>query len=359
VAKLRGVPPPFYFTASPSNERSRAFRLLREFGTNSMSFQILQSHFQLWFAGDGGCVAYVDTGKAWVAVGPPVAPEGDLSAVASQFARLAKSRNRRVAFFGVENRLADDPQLGSVLVGHQTVLDAKDWHATLRRRSRLREQLQRARNKGLCVEPLDWLKLADVHSSIRQEVERLITRWQHSKAMPQMGFVAQLQPLLLNGERRYYVARRAGNCMGFAALDPVYRRGGWVLQHLVRAPDAPNGTAEALIDAAIREVAESSTGYFSLGLTPLGGDVGLWLNLAKRLLAPLYNFKGLERFRAKLSTEDGVPIYLAYPQAQSAPLTIYDSLVAFARGNVFSFGWEVLGHRLHSTSRQLGHPPFP
>jgi len=54
--------------------RVRVLRLLKRHGWNATSFQILEPGFRYWFYGDDTCVGYVDTGRAWVAAGSPVAP---------------------------------------------------------------------------------------------------------------------------------------------------------------------------------------------------------------------------------------------------------------------------------------------
>ena len=63
-------------TALAVNEsatRQRVLSLLRAFGWNATSFQLLEPGLRYWFH-EHGCVAYVDTGRAWVAGGAPVAP---------------------------------------------------------------------------------------------------------------------------------------------------------------------------------------------------------------------------------------------------------------------------------------------
>jgi len=44
-----------------------AVSVLKRFGWNATSFQVLEPGFQYWFDGEDACVAYVDTGRAWVA----------------------------------------------------------------------------------------------------------------------------------------------------------------------------------------------------------------------------------------------------------------------------------------------------
>lgn len=60
--------------------------LLRQYGWNATSFQVLQPGFRDWFdpAGDA-CGAYVDTGGAWGAAGGPIASPERLPAGVADF----------------------------------------------------------------------------------------------------------------------------------------------------------------------------------------------------------------------------------------------------------------------------------
>ena len=331
------------------DERRRVLELLRHFGWNAMSFQILQSQFSFWFSGNHACVAYVDTGRAWVAAGSPVAAADRLEEVARDFVRDARRNRRRVVFFGTESRFARHNGFRSTFIGRQSIFDAGDWSSLMETRPRLREQLRRAQTKGLQVESLVPGAIARFETQTRLDIESLIASWLADKPMPQMGFLSGVQPFTFAKERWYFIARQADRCVGFASMVPVYERDGWLLETLARVPDAPNGTIETLIDVAVRE--GNKTGFVSLGLTPLTGEIGFWLNLAKILGSPLYNFVGLERFRSKFQPSKSSPIYLTYPAVQSAPLAIYDSLVAFARGSLLRFGMQVLLRRLRVVLR--------
>jgi lysylphosphatidylglycerol synthetase-like protein (DUF2156 family) len=96
----------------------------------------------------------------------------------------------------------------------------------------------------------------------------------------------------------------------------------------------------------MHEAAQSGSGFLTLGLMPLAGDIGFWLTIAKLLGTSLYNFAGIERFRAKFQPSAYLPIYLTYPSDQSAPLAIYDTLMAFAQGGLMRFGVRVLLRQL-------------
>src|SRR6185369_6681748 len=76
-------------------DRERVLALVRRHGHNATCFQVLESGFSYWFDGDDACVAFVDTGKAWIVAGAPIAPIARLAAVAEGFVAAARAADRR------------------------------------------------------------------------------------------------------------------------------------------------------------------------------------------------------------------------------------------------------------------------
>jgi len=326
---------------SAEDARPRVLGILRRFGWNATSFQILEPGFRYWFAGDDACVAYVDTGRAWVAAGAPVAEEARLAELASAFVRDARRRGRRALFFATEARFAQRG-FDSMLIGEQPLWDPAAWSQMLQGAPSLREQLRRARAKGVTVTSLAPEVLVDPGSAQRQALETLIERWMGTKPMPPMGFLVRVHPYSFPAERSVLVAEQGGRLVGFAGVVPVYARNGRFVEDLVRAPDAPNGTIELLVDAAMRAAASDGIGFVTLGLAPLAGAVPLALRLAGRWGAALYDFAGLQAFKAKLRPREWVPIYLSYPSEQTMQSAVYDSLSAFSQRGLLRYGVETL-----------------
>ena len=323
-------------------ERQRVLELLRRFGWNSTSFQVLEPEFHYWFCDADACVAYVDTGRAWVAAGAPIAPEARLAHVALEFVRAARAARRRALFFATEHRFAQLPQFDALLIGEQPAWNPSAWQAGLSRSRSLREQLRRARAKGVSIRRVEPHELAASGSLARADIERVIARWLDSRVMAPMGFLVSVQPFDFVEERRIFIARSPSGVYGFMGLVPVYARNGWLLEDLVRAPGAPNGMTELMVDHAMRQTSEEGADYVTLGLAPLSGSVDAWLRIARRLGAGLFDFAGLRRFKAKLLPHDWAPVYLSVPRGANAQLAIYDSLVAFSRGGLLSFGFATL-----------------
>jgi phosphatidylglycerol lysyltransferase len=331
--------------APAESERAQVLALLRAFGWNATSFQILEPGLRYWFA-PGGCVAYVDTGRAWVAAGAPLASEQQMACVADGFVSAARAEGRRSLFFATEQRFVAQTEYAALLIGEQPHWDPQHWVGNLEHNSSLREQLRRARAKGVRVESVTAQALAP-GMPLRQALEALIGEWQGAKPMPPLGFLVRVDPFQLMAERRLFVARRGPEgveqeLVGFAAVIPVYARQGWFLEDLIRSARAPNGTTELLVDAAMRDAAALGSRYMTLGLSPLAGPVKRPLQWASKYSGGLYDFRGVRAFKSKFRPAEWAPIFLSYPHERSAALALYDSLSAFAQRGLWSYGLATL-----------------
>jgi phosphatidylglycerol lysyltransferase len=321
-----------------SDDRDRVLALLRQFGWNATSFQVLAPGFRYYFDGEDACVAYVRTRGAWVAAGAPIGPTSRLVEVAQHFVAAAQRDGRRAVLAFTEQRFVDSANFAAIRVGEQPVWNPTAWVTTLGRSRSLREQLRRARAKGVCVRRLALAEIAQPELPMRRAIDHLVARWLASRSMAPMGFLVRVSLFEFAAERRIFVAETAAGLCGALVLAPVYARSGFLLENLLRAPDAPNGTTELLVDHAMRDCAAEGCDYLTLGLAPLAGDVDRWLRAARKLGRGLYDFSGLRAFKAKFMPREWAPIFLSHPRTQSSYWTLYDTLVAFAQGGLLRFG---------------------
>ena len=322
------------------DDRERVLSLIEQHGWNATAFQTLEPGYRYFFDGEDACVAYVDTGRAWVAAGAPIAAHDRLGEVADRFLSAARPAGRKACFFAAEERLTGAARLRSLRIGEQPVWDPRGWSQVLAGHRSLREQLRRARAKGVTVRRLDAAELAA--GPTREAMQRLADRWLATREMAPMGFLVHVDLFSFPEARRCFVAELDGRLVGFAGLIPVPARGGWFLEDLLRDPAAPNGTGELLVDAVMRWAAEENVGWLTLGLAPLAGAVAGPMRLARRGGSLLYDFEGIRAYKAKLRPNAWMPIYLAFPPAQGALRSIYESLAAFARGGFLRFGLRTL-----------------
>jgi phosphatidylglycerol lysyltransferase len=324
-----------------SDDQARALALLKRHGWNSTSFQILEQGFKYWFDGDDACVGYVDTGSAWVAAGPPIAAIERCAEVTARFVAAARAAHRRASCFGTEERFHQLVGWPVLRIGDQPAWEPTAWTAGLAASASLREQLRRARAKGVKVRVAEPSEL-ELGQPMRTALDALIGRWLASRTIAPMGFLVQVQPFTFPAERRYFVAERNGTVVGFLGVVPIYARRGWFFEDFLRDPAAPNGTIELLVDAGMRAAVAAQIEYVTLGLVPLAGEVGPWLRAARRAGNALYDFEGLRAFKAKLKPQRWDPIFLAYPPGKNGIVAIFDTLRAFARGGLLRFGVKTL-----------------
>ncbi len=330
--------------SAPARDDARALALIQRHGRTATAFRALGAGLEHWFLadarGDCGLVAYRRTAGAMVSAGEPVAAPHDAIAVADAFVAFAASQRCRVSFFATEGILAASPRFRRVMLGEQPVWDPQSWADHVSHHRSLREQLRRARAKGVTVQTFDADAMRE--PGRRALLEALIDRWFASRPMARMGFLVDVDPFAWLALRRSMVAMRGSTPVALLSMVPVPTRGGWLLEHLLRDPDAPNGTAELLVDHAMRELAADGVLWATLGLAPLAGPVSGWLRTIRTLSRPLFNFDGLAAFKRKLRPQQWEPIYLAYPREQSSVRAMLDGLRAFAGGPLWRFGLRTL-----------------
>jgi len=322
-------------TDSPDGGRDRVLALLRRHGWNATSFQVLEPGFRYWFAGADACVAYVEAGDAWVAAGAPITSGSELTSVARRFVAAAAAAGKLACFFGVEARFEATGDLHRLRIGEQPVWDPLAWERRVRASASLREQLRRARAKGVAIQRVEPAALEPA-APLRREIDRLVAGWLSTRRMAPMGFLVGLELYTFGSERRLYTARAHGRLVGVLAAVPVYGRGGWLIEDLLRAPDAPNGTTELLVDASMRDFAAAGSTYATMGLAPLAGPVAAPLRAARSGAGLLYDFDGVRGFKARLGPERWDPIYLAYPR-RTLVRSLVAALRAFAGGGLLWF----------------------
>lgn len=347
---------------STSQDRELARALVLAHGWNTTAYQVLNEGFHYWFSAErDAVVGYVPRPRIWVVGGAPACGLERLAAVCAEFESTAARAGVGVCYVGAQGRIAertlDDPGFSATVIGTEPWWDPAGWEQSVLTHASLRAQLNRARNKGVEV------RLAGPGAPPGPLVEALLHRWLDAKGLPPLGFLTS--PWLLGDleDRRLFVAERAARPDGFLVLTPIPARGGWLVEQIVRAPDAPNGTAELLVDAAFRWMHAQGARFASLGLAPLAGDhrpprpepwwlrAGLgWLRLHGRRF---YNFGGLYAFKAKLAPAGWDPVYAIANRPRMTLGTLVGVGEAVVGDGLLRFGGRIVGHALRTEWRQM------
>lgn len=321
--------------------RDKARELVFRFGWNATAYQILNPDITHWFTPDGDAVVgYVRRFKRRVAAGAPVCDEARLAEVTALFEQDAAEKGERVCWFGATTRLQSAlmPTLphAAWVIGGQPVWNPAHWQDILKKNSSLRAQLNRARNKGVEVE--EW---TEERAAGNAGLQRCLDEWLAHHPLPTLHFLTEPVTLDRLADRRIWVAAKEDVPQGFLIATPVPSRSGWLIEQIVRSTDAPNGTAELMVDAAMKALAADGFAYVTLGLVPLtprirtgGTPPRFWLRTAltwARLHGQrFYNFEGLDAFKAKFKPETWEPLFALSNESRVSVQTLMAIAAAFS-----------------------------
>jgi phosphatidylglycerol lysyltransferase len=341
-------------------DRARARELVMTYGWNTTAYQILNPGLQHWYAPDvPAVVAYTRRHNVLLVAGAPVCAAEVLGSVIASFERFAGEQGCSVCYVCAADRLRDlaagSPEHSTIVIGAQPVWNPQGWERVIESRRSLRAQLARARNKGVTVEAIPFAR-----ARANVELDRVLEEWLQARGLPPLHFM--VEPRTMNGEiadRVLMIARSEGSVVAFLVASPVVTRNGYLIEQVARSPRAPNGSSELLIDAAMRRFAAEGRGYVTLGLVALSSRATsarainpwwfrLMTTLARAHANRFYNFRGLERFRTKMSPGHWETIYAISNERSFSLRTLY------AMGAAFSgiSPWRALGL---GVIRALGH----
>ena len=323
---------------------ARTRELVLAHGWNATSYQILNPGIQHWFSSEGDAViGFVVQARTRVVAGAPVCARERLPAVVAEFEANASAAGEHICYFGAESRLQDllIPTGGwSVAsLGAQPSWDPSRWPAIVSARASLRAQLNRARNKHVRV--MEW---SAGKGATDEGVRRCLAEWLADRRLPALHFLVEPETLGQLEDRRLFVAERTGAVVGFLIASPVPARRGWLVEQIIRGQGAPNGTAELLLDAAMRALAEGGAEYVTLGLSPLSRHsrfdsqrMPYWLRLVLRWVRAhgrrFYNFEGLDQFKAKFAPDAWEEVVALSDSRHFSPRALWAIAAAFAQGS--------------------------
>ena len=246
-----------------------ARELVMQLGWNTTCYQVLNRGIRRWSDPDRRLlVGFVERNRVRVVAGSPVCDEQDLAGVLEAWEAQSTANHRGVVYFGAEGRVRGTT-LGrdgysTIVLGAQPVWSPSGWRERFDGCPNCRAQRSRARNKGMVV--VEW-------ESERAEqdpaIKRLLCEWLQTRGLPPMHFLVEPQTLGDLLGRRVFVAEVRGDPVGFLVASPIPCRNGWLTEQFVRGNDAPNGTVECLVDAAVTAMAESGAEYVTMGIVPL------------------------------------------------------------------------------------------
>lgn len=299
----------------PETLREEIRRIILAEGRNSASYQLVNEVITKWTnASKNALVGYVPRRHIDVLAGEPVCAPGQTATTIDEF---RTHRNRPMCVFAAESPRIPGLIGESIQIGQQPVWNPQTWQDKVLADPRLREQFNRARNKGITIK-----RWSPEKATADPGLQLVLDTWLQTRPLPPLHFLVEPQTLGFLQDRLTFVALQRGHPVAFLNLCPVPRRNGWLTEQFPRLPNAPNGTVEALMHHAALHLAERGDKFLTMGMVPLTpGTVTQTRGVVRSTLAwvrahgrRFYNFEGLHRFKSKFHPDAWEPLYIVADQ---------------------------------------------
>jgi len=309
-------------------EIERARQIVAESPRSAAHLALLGDKHLLFHEGGGAFLMYGIEGRSWISMGDPVGPAEARRELAWRFVELADRHAGRASFYEVSP--VDLPvyvDLGLSLrkLGEEARVPLEEFSLEGSRRAKLRHARSRMEREGCRFEILP----AHLVAPLLDEAQTLSDAWLLHKNTREKRFS------LGRFDREYLlrvplaVMRRGDRMLAFATLWAGGAKEELSVDLMRHAPEAPNGTMDALFAELMLWGKQQGYRWFSLGMAPLSGFehhrlAPLWNRLGALLFRygeHFYNFQGLREFKEKF---DPVwePRYLASPGGLAAPIVL-------------------------------------
>lgn len=329
----------------PRSRDDGVVRLARQYvlryGQDASCYQILNPGLSYWLhPHDLGVVAYTDHCRIHVCAGGPVCAPDHRDQITAAFESWSRTQGRGCVWTLVPQPSA---QLGQLWMGAQPWWTPSSFIDRVNRKASLRAQLNRARNKNVCIE------LADPHDAITlRQLFSCQAQWLISKPLPAMHFLVEPNTLHNLDDRLVFIARSHRQIEGFIVLSPISARNAWLVEQTIRHPQATNGCGELLLHHAAHHLQHLNASGFTLGLSPWSQRSGttptsepLWHRLSRAAFLAhgrrFYNADFLDAFKAKFQPDWWEPLYVAAAHRPLPPRAVLAVGMAFAGSRPLRF----------------------
>jgi lysylphosphatidylglycerol synthetase-like protein (DUF2156 family) len=270
--------------------------------------------------GINGLIPFRRGFRCLVGIGDPVCDPRHADELTERFRRRCAADGLSTVFAVASEGFTARAVAGgyaAVEFGEELIFDPRrDPQAGARGRE-LRKKVRRAERASVTVEehrggPDDWVT--------ERSMEAVARNWVRLRRGPQVF----ITPALLFTERtgrRWFCARCGEQMVGLLSLVRVDARAGWVFEHLMALPAAPQGVTELLVTTALAVLGREGCGFATFGPSTrarLGRmhRVGWYSEAVGRAVfnsaSRWFHLQSLSRYRRKFQEAAVEPSYLLF-----------------------------------------------
>jgi phosphatidylglycerol lysyltransferase len=329
---------------------------LRIGGYNSTSYLALEPDKRHFVHSTTAAVtAYALFNRVAIAAGEPICSPAELPAAIDEFLTFNRQNRWRSLFFEVTEPVV--PHLKErgfqfLKLGEEPFFDLERFTLKGNKMANVRSSGNTARNRGVTVR--EYSPLSREAVSINPQLEAISRQWLAGRGVGELSFTLGSLSLSHPGDRRYFVAEREGQVIGFLTYTPIYARDGVYLDLMRRASETPPGTMDLLLTESFRLLKEAGVKWATMGMSPLANvensaieqnDRFAWLlhQIYQRGQA-VYNFKQLHDFKQKFQPHCWESKYLAYQKLSFPEL---DAIIQAVQGqSIGQIVWALMNQPL-------------
>lgn len=315
-------------------------RLVSRFGSASSNVLLDERCQHFRDTGIDGVIGYKRHGRNAIALGDPVCAAEDRAALVEAFRTRFRERGMYTHFAVVGTGMAEylrGKGCGLLEFGVEQVLDPSN-SVTAPGYKELRKKLKRARRAGM--EVTEYRPLENGHSP---ELERQMDNLAHCWLMNRKGlqtYWAHIDLFRSPTTTRWFYGRVGDRVVGLLSTLRLENLNGYLLEHILWAPQAPVGTSESLVAHVLETLAGENCTYASFGPAPAHdlGEVSGFSHLTEqscrliyRMARHLFQLDSKALHRKKYRPVGAQPLYLAFDQASIGLGTLA------ALGHAFNF----------------------
>ncbi len=319
---------------SSRRERDELLRLMQRHGAPPLGYFALMPGLSHMFNPDRrAALAYKVVDAVAIVLGDPVGDPVAIPALITHFQQYCFTNDWLVAWYEITGRWLPVLRacgISTVKGGEDALIDLPALHFSGKSWQDVRTALSRLPRAGYRAV---WYDIVDDPQHWLEGLDAISRAWLATQHGAEKGFSLGTWPLAQQfaSEQRMLVLADAQNIpRAFLTFVPVFGAPvGWALDLMRRGTDTLPGTMEFLLATALMQFKSEGAALVSLGLSPLSdmtpdgdGSAPDILDRARVLVFEnydkLYNFKGLNHFKAKFQPRWEAR-YLAYPTLVALP----------------------------------------
>jgi lysylphosphatidylglycerol synthetase-like protein (DUF2156 family) len=302
------------------NDRSYIVELVRRWG-GSTSDAVLEPTMQIFQHRDiEGFIAYRPSMQCAIVFGDPICSPTDRATLAIAFHRFAEEKGYSViyiaasqsyAHWAVNNVCGSLIEFGQELIFTPPSDPRKNTgtHASL-----VRRKTKQAHRQGVTIH--EYIRY---DPALENAIDQVKVEWLNSR----QGLQVHISNVYLFTDclgKRWFYAKLDNKVIGVIALNHLQARNGWLLNHLMVVPDAPNGVSELLMATALETLEKEGCPFASIGsiasskLGEIRGLSALTTSMTRvifKIASKIIHLKGLNTFWGKFYPQSE-PSYLIF-----------------------------------------------